>query len=61
MFEVSTPNPVYCGITDGVAFVDGKALVPDAQKAQELQANFGYVVTALSSDAPAKGKHAPKT
>ena len=56
MFEVTTPNPVYCGVTDGVAFANGKAIVSDAQKAEELKANYGYTITAISPEAPAEPK-----
>lgn len=56
MYEVTTPgNMNYCGVTEGVGFANGKALVADKATADMLAHDYGYSVKAIKEkSAPAK-------
>ncbi|MCW2278733.1 hypothetical protein [Heliophilum fasciatum] len=41
-YRVTTPNPTYSGVTDGVLFVIGEAIVEDEQKRFILVNDYGY-------------------
>lgn len=40
---IKTPNKMYNGITEGVAFVNGQAIVEDEILKNMLVNNYGYV------------------
>jgi hypothetical protein len=58
MYEVTTPgNMNYCGVTEGVGFANGKALVVDKATAEMLAHDYGYSIKAIKEKA---GKEKPE-
>lgn len=41
-YVIETPNKQYTGVTEGVAFVDGRAIVEDEVLKNVLVNNYGY-------------------
>lgn len=51
-YIITTPNKNYNGVTDGVAFCEGRAVIEDVIKANELQNNRGYDVEVIEDAKP---------
>ncbi|MFT4413194.1 hypothetical protein ACLM5H_04960 [Fredinandcohnia humi] len=53
-FKVTTKNKLYNGITEGVAFVNGEAIVEDEVKVKVLVHNYGYEAEEMKAKAEVK-------
>lgn len=63
-YIVKTPNPNYNGVTEGVAFANGEAIVEDEIIMNVLKTNYHYSVLELiekeKEKAPVKSKSTEK-
>lgn len=46
-FRITVPNKNYCGVTEGVAFANGEAVIEDKILAEVFKVNYGYTVEEL--------------
>ena len=56
-YKITTPNPQYNGVTEGVPFADGVGHTDDENVKNSLVNNYGYSV---AEDAPKKAPAKPK-
>lgn len=53
-WRITTPNKNYCGVTEGVAFVNGEAVVDSEVLKNVLVQNYGYHAEELKDKGTAK-------
>ncbi|MCG7386881.1 hypothetical protein [Paenibacillus sp. ACRRY] len=60
MFVIKTPNPNYDGVTCGVKFQNGTAVVEDENLRRVLVNDYGYLSEAKPEEKPPQEEDAPK-
>jgi hypothetical protein len=59
-YKVTVPNHNYSGVTEGVAFANGQAVIEDEILANVLKVNYGYTVEEIQEAEKPKAKAKPK-
>jgi hypothetical protein len=60
-YLIKTPNVNYRGVTEGVAFADGKAVVEDEILKNVLVKNYGYAAEEVPAEKKTAAKSKPKS
>lgn len=58
-YVVETPNKLFNGFREGVAFVAGRAEIEDEVLKRVFEKNYGYVVRPLKEEKPKKDEEEP--
>ncbi|MCW2279103.1 hypothetical protein [Heliophilum fasciatum] len=59
-YIIKTPSPIYNGVTEGVLFANGEAIVEDGRTKDLLVYDYGYEATEIKEAEDKKPKTAVK-